>query len=367
MKTPVLLLTFAALPLSVLAADITGTWKSEFDSQIGVQKYTYTLKQDGTNLTGKASSEIGDQKRETDLKQGKVVDDTVSFVEMLNFQDNEVPITYTGKLAEDGGEIKFKREVGEFATEDIVAKREGGAATAPAAVAGDLTGTWKADFETQRGLQKYTFTLKQDGTNVTGKADVDTENGKREVDLKEGKVDGGTVTFVEMMNIQDNDVRIVFTGKISGNEIKFTRQVGEFGSSEATAKREGGAPAQRPGGPRPRRGGPGGFGGPIELGPDDKPAFPEPPAGFNSRRADIPHGEIAVVQYDSKSLGTHRQVRVYTPPGYSADKKYPVLYLLHGIGGNDREWIQACHADIVMDNLIADGKVKSMIMVFPNG
>jgi enterochelin esterase-like enzyme len=364
MKTSILLLTLTALPLSLLAADVTGTWKSEFGSQIGVQKYTYTLKQDGTNLTGKASSEIGDQKRETDLKEGKVDGDTVSFVEMLNFQDNEVRITYTGKLSADSNEIKFKREVGDFAKEDIAAKREVGAATAPApVVAADVTGTWKADFDTQRGLQKYTFTLKQDGANVTGHASVDTNGEKRESDLKEGKIDGGTVSFVELLSIQDNDIRVVFTGKVSGNEIKFTRQVGDFGSSEATAKRE--AATSRPAaGPGARRGG---FGGPIELGPDDKPAFPEPPAGFNVKRADIPQGEIKAIQYDSKSLGTHRQVRVYTPPGYSADKKYPVLYLLHGIGGNDREWIQACHADTVIDNLLADGKIQPMIMVFPNG
>ena len=58
---------------------------------------------------------------------------------------------------------------------------------------------------------------------------------------------------------------------------------------------------------------------------------------------------------------------VYTPPGYSTDRKYPVLYLLHGIGGNDREWQRACHADNVLDNLIADGKIQPMIVVFPNG
>ncbi len=246
-------------------------------------------------------------------------------------------------------------------------------------LAADVTGTWKADFDTQRGLQKYTFTLKQDGTNVTGKASVDTNGEKREADLKEGKMAGDTVSFVEPLSVQGNDLRITFTGKVSDNEVKFTRAVGDFGSSEATAKREGaGAQAQpaaaqsttnQPAAGRGARrgGGRGGFGGPIELGPDDKPAYPEPPAGFNVRREDIAHGEIKVVQYDSKSLGTHRQVRVYTPPGYSTDKKYPVLYLLHGIGGNDREWIQACHADSVMDNLLADGKVQPMIMVFPNG
>src|SRR6185312_13448136 len=99
MKTQILLLSLAALPLSLLGADVTGTWKSEFDSQIGQQKYSYTLKQDGTNLTGKANSEIGDQKREADLKEGKVEGDTVSFVEMLKFHDNDIRITYAGKIA----------------------------------------------------------------------------------------------------------------------------------------------------------------------------------------------------------------------------------------------------------------------------
>src|SRR4029077_14013361 len=135
------------------------------------------------------------------------------------------------------------------------------------ALAADITGTWKAEFETQRGLQKYTFTLKQDGANVTGKASVERDGGKRDAEFKDGKVEGDTVTFVEPLKIQDNEINITYTGKISGNEIKFTRKVGDFGSSEATARREGGAPtATGPRGPGAR----GGFGGPIELKPDDK-------------------------------------------------------------------------------------------------
>src|SRR2546423_1542358 len=140
-----------------------------------------------------------------------------------------------------------------------------------AARAADVSGTWKAEFDTQRGLQKYTFTLKQDGTSVTGKANVDRDGEKREAEFKEGKIDGDTVSFVEIINAQGNDLRIAFTGKISGDEIKFTRQVGDFGKSEATAKRE--ASTQSAAGPRGPRGR-GGFGGPIELKPDDKAAFP---------------------------------------------------------------------------------------------
>src|ERR1022692_3792225 len=116
-----------------------------------------------------------------------------------------------------------------------------------------------------------------------------------------------------------------------------------------------------------RAAGRGGFGRPIELGPDDTPAFPDPPAGFNQKRDNTPHGELTPIEYDSKSLGTRRRMRVYTPPGYSAGRKYPVVYLLHGIGGTDTEWTQSCHANNVIDNLLAEGKIQPMVVVFPDG
>jgi len=106
------------------AADVTGTWKSEFDSQVGHQKYTFTFKQEGAKLTGKANSEVEDRKREAELMEGKVDGDAISFVEMLNIQDREIRVTYTGKLSADRNEIKFTREVGDFAKTEIVAKRE---------------------------------------------------------------------------------------------------------------------------------------------------------------------------------------------------------------------------------------------------
>lgn len=109
----------------------------------------------------------------------------------------------------------------------------------------------------------------------------------------------------------------------------------------------------------------GGFGGKIELGPDDKPAFDDPPAGFRDKR-DVPHGTITKVQYDSKALTTKREMLVYTPPGYSPDKKYPVIYLLHGLNSDAGQWPYWVRADQVVDNLQADGKIEPVIMVFPN-
>ena len=127
------------------------------------------------------------------------------------------------------------------------------------------------------------------------------------------------------------------------------------GSPQAAA-----SPAQR--GP-----GRGGFGGPIELQPDDKPAFPNPPESFDKPRAGIPAGNLEMVEYDSKSVGNKRKALIYTPPGYSADKKYPVLYLLHGIGGDENEWRRGGQPNVILDNLIADGTAEPMIIVMPNG
>jgi len=107
--------------LSVLAADLGGKWKAEFDTQIGVQKYTFTFKVEGEKLTGKASFERMDQKGEVDLLEGTVKGDEISFVEKVNFQDNELRLEYKGKIK--GDEISFTRKVGDFATEEFVAKR----------------------------------------------------------------------------------------------------------------------------------------------------------------------------------------------------------------------------------------------------
>ena len=103
----------------VLAADITGTWKASFETQIGQQNYTYQFVVKDTTLTGKIQSEMGGT---SELLQGKVEGNKVSFVEIFKFEGNEIQITYTGQITSDD-EIKFTRQVAEFATEELVAKR----------------------------------------------------------------------------------------------------------------------------------------------------------------------------------------------------------------------------------------------------
>jgi enterochelin esterase-like enzyme len=67
------------------------------------------------------------------------------------------------------------------------------------------------------------------------------------------------------------------------------------------------------------------------------------PEGYDKARDGIAQGKLEMVEYDSKSVGNKRKALVYTPLGYSADTKYPVLYLLHGIGGDEEEWRRATH------------------------
>lgn len=234
----------------------------------------------------------------------------------------------------------------------------------------NISGTWKAEFNTQIGVQKYTYMLKQDGGKLTGKATSEIGDTKNESELTEGKVEGDTVSFVELLDFRGNELEIRYTGKITGKTIQFTREVGDVAKEELEAKLEDPKEEPKPQANRREgegRRGRGGFGGPIELGPDDKQTYPDPPEGIVAKREDIPHGKLEMIDYESKTVGTTRKLNVYTPPGYTADKKYPVLYLLHGIGGDETEWQRFATPDVLLDNLIADGKAEPMIVVMPNG
>jgi enterochelin esterase family protein len=90
------------------------------------------------------------------------------------------------------------------------------------------------------------------------------------------------------------------------------------------------------------------------------------PEAWEARK--VPHGAIHQHWYDSRSLSVLRSVFVYTPPGYERDTTmYPVLYLLHGSGGTESSWIVDGLVNVILDNLIADGRVKPMIVVMPFG
>lgn len=124
------------------------------------------------------------------------------------------------------------------------------------------------------------------------------------------------------------------------------------------------------------RGAPGGRGGRggMALSSDTPLAetenldvYPAPPEGFDVARDGIPHGDVSIVEYDSTSLRLRRMLRVYTPPNYDTNRRYPVLYLHHGLGNTSTEWTERARAPIIVDNLLAEGKIEPLIIVFPSG
>lgn len=126
MKRIIKALTLTACTLAFVVAgraqdNVTGKWKGQFDSQIGLQKYTFDFKVEGTNLTGRAFGIRDNGTNDVAITEGSVSTNEIRFVEPLKFDDNDIRIEYTGKLS--GDEIKFHRKVGDFAEEDFVAKR----------------------------------------------------------------------------------------------------------------------------------------------------------------------------------------------------------------------------------------------------
>ncbi|MGA8086788.1 MAG: hypothetical protein WCA10_05740 [Terracidiphilus sp.] len=107
----------AGLALTSWAADLTGQWTATFNTQIGEQHYTYTFKVDGEKLTGTAKNDRGT----TDITNGTIKGNEISFDETLDFNGQTIAIKYTGTVS--GDSIKLHRNVGDFAEEDLVANR----------------------------------------------------------------------------------------------------------------------------------------------------------------------------------------------------------------------------------------------------
>ena len=105
--------------------------------------------------------------------------------------------------------------------------------TAAAAFGADLNGKWTASIETPIGTQNYTYTFQVDGEKLTGSANSQMSESK----ITEGKVTGDEISFVETMKFQDMEIKVTYKGKVAGDEIKLTRNVGEFATEELTAKR----------------------------------------------------------------------------------------------------------------------------------
>ena len=114
---PSLVALAIVLAIPAFAADVAGKWTASFETQVGVQNYTYIFKVDGAKLTGTTESQFG----KSEITEGTVKGDEISFVENLDYQGSPLRIEYKGKIS--GDEIKFTRKVADTATEELVAKR----------------------------------------------------------------------------------------------------------------------------------------------------------------------------------------------------------------------------------------------------
>jgi hypothetical protein len=115
-------------------------------------------------------------------------------------------------------------------------------AVAVPAGAADLLGRWTAEFDSPIGVQKYVYEFKQSGAVLTGEATHDHSMGKGTVPLKNVKLEADKVTFTEPLSIDGNEITITYSGTLAGDELKLTRNVGEFGTEQLTARRAAASP-----------------------------------------------------------------------------------------------------------------------------
>ena len=104
---------------------------------------------------------------------------------------------------------------------------------------------------------------------------------------------------------------------------------------------------------------------PVCLTAQTLPSTPQ--TGYDQVQNNIPHGQVSYINYQSTATNSQRRARVYLPPGYSSSNQYSVLYLLHGIGGNEDEWYNNGAPNVILDNLLAEGKIQPFVLVLPNG
>ena len=117
-------------------------------------------------------------------------------------------------------------------------------AVALPAAAADLPGRWTAEFDTPIGVQKYVYEFKKSGDVLTGEATFERSLGNGTVQLANIRVDGDKISFDEPLSVEGNNITIYYSGTLTGDELKLTRVVGQFGSEQLTAKRAA-APAAK--------------------------------------------------------------------------------------------------------------------------
>jgi enterochelin esterase-like enzyme len=252
----------------------------------------------------------------------------------------------------DGGHtwINWQRYLNQFA-QKLFQPTDTTTSTSPPAAEDNprIAGKWQTEFDTQIGVQFYTFEFQVSGTTLRGTATgkIGDDPLRDAVEIRDGNVTGDQLSFSEPFTFNGTELTITYRGKLVGDEIHMTRQVGDFATEPIILTRAG-LPTRR------------------AAKPAAESATESAPSGFDRPREGVEKGRVETIEYDSKTVGIQRRMVIYTPPAYSPDQTYPVLYLLHGIGDTEVGWTNN-RAHVILDNLLADGKITPMIVVMPNG
>lgn len=219
------------------AADLTGAWKGAFDFNGDSIAVTIHLKAEDATITGSIE---GLPTSPTDIQDGKIAGDTVTFSANTDYQGQTYKLVFTGKVNGDQIDFNFGTDDGTWGT-TLAVKREGTPAAAPAPELPDISGIWKGDFEFNGNSMPVTFNFQSSGSTLTGNV---AGMGAAPIEIHDGKIDENNVTFWINVDYQGQTYALNYTGKISAGQIDFN-----FGTSDGswgaalTAKKSPAAPA----------------------------------------------------------------------------------------------------------------------------
>lgn len=229
-----MMLVACAAAMAAQSAGVVGSWNMTTVSPQGERKSLLVISKDGDKLVGMAKNPQGERKYDSITVKG----DDITMVLTIQFQGQDMKITYTGKISKDG--MKGAADFGGLAEGEwsAVPHKEGAMASSSssssAQSAANISGAWSFAVETSQGSGNPTFTFKQEGETLTG-----TYKGTFGEAPVKGTVKGSDISFTIKVNVQGQDMEVTYTGKIeSATSMKGTAKLGEIGDATWTAKKQ---------------------------------------------------------------------------------------------------------------------------------
>lgn len=226
-----MMLMACAAAMAAQSASVIGSWEMTTVSPQGERKSMLVIRQEGDKLVAVGKVQEGERKYDSVMVKG----DAITLVLTIQFQGQDMKITYTGKIAKDG--MKGEADFGGLASGEwsAVPHKEGAMTASPSAQsAANISGAWSFAVETSQGSGNPTFTFKQEGETLTG----NYKGTFGEAPVK-GTVKGSDISFTIKVNVQGQEMEVVYTGKIeSATAMKGTAKLGELGDATWTAKKQ---------------------------------------------------------------------------------------------------------------------------------